>query len=128
MAQVRQVVLRYCFIPICFHRGFFPSSCCYYSLFPASKEFPLLTRFGLVSPKVILLGLFLIKLNFLCWKGVRTSLMLRLRLIENCCGETIAEAGLDPKPLTILGSRLGGSEKTKGDADYSIADSEEIKV
>ncbi|GAU19296.1 hypothetical protein TSUD_335820 [Trifolium subterraneum] len=34
--------------------------------------------------------------------GVRTSLMLRLRLIENCCGETIAEAGLDPKPLTIL--------------------------
>lgn len=51
---------------------------------------------------------------------------LRLRLIENCCGETIAEAGLDPKPLTILGSRLGGSEKTKGDADYSIADSEEI--
>ncbi|KAG4914312.1 hypothetical protein JHK87_051869 [Glycine soja] len=59
-------------------------------------------------------------------RGVRTSLMLRLRLIENCCGETIAEAGLDPKPLTILGSRLGGSEKTKGDADYSIADSEEI--
>ncbi|WJX83151.1 hypothetical protein P8452_65829 [Trifolium repens] len=35
-------------------------------------------------------------------RGVRTSLMLRLRLIENCCGETIAEAGLDPKPLTIL--------------------------
>lgn len=33
-----------------------------------------------------------------------------------------AEVGLDPKPLTIL----GGSEKTKGDADYSIADSEEI--
>lgn len=51
--------------------------------------------------------------------------MLRLRLIENCCGETIAEAGLDPKPLTI---RLGGSEKTKGDADYSIADSEKIQV
>lgn len=38
------------------------------------------------------------------------------------CRETIAEVGLDPKPLT----RLGGSEKTKGDADYSIADSEEI--
>ncbi|CAI8608517.1 unnamed protein product [Vicia faba] len=38
-------------------------------------------------------------------RGVRTSLMLRLRLIENCCGETIAEAGLDPKLLTILGSR-----------------------
>jgi len=54
--------------------------------------------------------------------------MLRLRLIENCCGEIIAEAGLDSKPLTILGSRLGGSEKTKGYADYSIADSEEIKV
>ncbi|KAK2375155.1 hypothetical protein QL285_076066 [Trifolium repens] len=46
-------------------------------------------------------------------RGVRTSLMLRLRLIENCCGETIAEVGLDPKPLTILAS---------------IADSEEIKV
>jgi len=38
----------------------------------------------------------------------------------------MAEASLDPKPLTILGSRLGGSEKTKGDADYSIADSVEI--
>ena len=46
--------------------------------------------------------------------------MLRLRLIENCCGETIAEAGLDPKPLTILGSRLGGSEKTKGDAETNL--------
>lgn len=33
-----------------------------------------------------------------------------------------AEVGLDPKPLTIL----GGSEKTKGDVDESIYDSEEI--
>lgn len=34
----------------------------------------------------------------------------------------MAEVGLDPKPLTIL----GWSEKTKGDVDYSIADSKEI--
>ena len=38
------------------------------------------------------------------------------------CRETIAEVGLDPKPLTIL----GGTEKTKGDADYSIADEEAV--
>ncbi|KAK2422636.1 hypothetical protein QL285_033157 [Trifolium repens] len=31
-------------------------------------------------------------------RGVRTSLMLRLRLIENYCRETIAETGLAPKP------------------------------
>ncbi|KAK4414709.1 NADH dehydrogenase [ubiquinone] iron-sulfur protein 3 [Sesamum alatum] len=37
------------------------------------------------------------------------------------CRETITEVALDPKPLTIL----GGSEKTKVDADYIIADSED---